>query len=68
MPRAPGVMSDAIVAVSCAAPVSISSVSPGPRPFVLWSRTAVAPAADAAFSVVFVVAPRVMFPALSCAR
>ena len=44
----------AIVAVSCAAPVSISSVSPALRPVVLVSRTAVAPAADAAFRVVFV--------------
>ena len=58
----------AIFAVSWPAPVSITSVSPAPRPVVLVSRTAVAPAAAAGFSVVFVVAPRVMFPALSTAR
>jgi hypothetical protein len=63
-----GVTIVSIVAVSCAAPVPMSSSSPGLRPVVLCSRIAVAPAAAAWLSVVFVVAPREMLPELSIAR
>src|SRR4051794_3145106 len=48
-----GVITPAMVAVSWLAPVSMVSLSPAARPVVLASRIAVAPAADAAFSVVF---------------
>ena len=63
-----GVTIVAIVAVSCAAPVPMTSSSPALRPVVLCSRIAVAPAAAAWLSVVFVVAPREMLPELSIAR
>ena len=67
-----GVTMVAMVAVSCAAPVSIVSLSPAARPFVLVRRTAVAPAVEAALSVVLAgagVAPaEVTLPAASSAR
>ena len=63
-----GVTSESIVTVCCVAPVPITSSSPGPRPAVLCSRIAVAPAAAAALRVVFTVVPRETLPELSMAR
>ena len=63
-----GVTSDAIFTVSALSPVLMTSSSPAARPFVLASRTAVAPAAAAWLSVVLAATPRAVLPAASVAR